>query len=87
VSVLVGVVTQQIECINSYSINMIKAFISHSSKQKVFALKLYNLIGRDFCYIDCYDFEPAYKSLDEIIRKIESCTVFVLLISRESLQS
>lgn len=66
---------------------MIKAFISHSSKQKVFALKLYNLIGRDFCYIDCYDFEPAYKSLDEIIRKIESCTVFVLLISRESLQS
>ena len=66
---------------------MIKAFISHSSKQKDFALKLYNLIGRDFCYIDCYDFEPAYKSLDEIYRKIEACTVFVLLISRDSLES
>ena len=66
---------------------MIKAFISHSSRQKDFAIKLYNLIGRDYCIIDCFDFEPAFKSIDEIYRKINACTIFVLLISRESLQS
>lgn len=66
---------------------MIKAFISHSSKQKDFATRLVNLIGRDLCLIDCYDFEPAYKSIDEIYRAIEKCTIFVLLISRDSLAS
>lgn len=66
---------------------MIKAFISHSSKQKDFATRLVNLIGRDLCLIDCYDFEPAYKSIDEIYRAIEKCTVFVLLLSRDSLAS
>lgn len=66
---------------------MIKAFISHSSRQKDFAIKLCNLIGRDFCIIDCYDFEPAFRSIDEIYKKIDDCTVFVLLISRESLKS
>lgn len=66
---------------------MIKAFISRCSKQKEFATRLVNMIGRDYCIIDCYDFEPAYKSIDEIYRAIENCTVFVLLISRESLSS
>lgn len=66
---------------------MIKAFISHSSKQKDFATRLVNLLGRDLCLIDCYDFEPAYKSIDEIYRAIEKCTVFVLLLSRDSLAS
>ena len=66
---------------------MIKAFISHSSAQKDFALKLVNLIGRDYCIIDSYDFQPAYKSIDEIYRKIEQCTIFVLLLSKESLES
>lgn len=66
---------------------MIKAFISHSSRQKEFATQLVNKIGRDYCIIDCYDFEPAYKSIDEIYRAIERCTVFVLLISRESMTS
>lgn len=66
---------------------MIKAFISYSRRQKDFATQLVNLIGRDFCIIDCYDFEPAYKSLDEVYRALEKCTVFVLLISQESLAS
>lgn len=66
---------------------MIKAFISHSSAQKDFAQKLVNLIGRDFCFIDCYDFQPAYRSIDEIYDKIENCTIFVLLLSKEALDS
>lgn len=66
---------------------MIKAFISHSSKQKSFALELVERLGRDYCIIDCYNFEPAYKTLDEIYRKIENSTVFVLLVSHDSLNS
>ena len=66
---------------------MIKAFISHSSKQKDFALELVNRLGRDYCKIDCYNFESAYKSINEIYRAIEESTIFVLLISRDSLGS
>lgn len=66
---------------------MIKAFISHSSAQKKFAIELVNSIGRDYCIIDCFDFKPAYKSIDEIYSAIDSCTIFVLLISREALES
>lgn len=66
---------------------MIKAFISHSSAQKDFARDLVNKIGRDYCIIDCFDFKPAYKSIDEIYKAIDFCTIFVLLISREALAS
>lgn len=66
---------------------MIKAFISHSSVQKAFVQDLVDVLGRNYCIVDCYNFEPAYKTLDEIYRKIDSSTVFVLLLSRESLQS
>lgn len=66
---------------------MIKAFISHSSKQKPFVHDLVEALGRDYCIVDCYNFEPAYKTLDEIYEKIEQSTVFVLLLSKESLDS
>lgn len=66
---------------------MIKAFISHSSAQKDFARELVERLGRDYCKIDCYNFNPAYKTVDEIYRNIEESTVFVLLISKESLSS
>lgn len=66
---------------------MIKAFISHSSKQKAFALELVERLGRDYCVIDCFDLQPAYKTIDEIYRVIEESTVFVLLVSRDSLES
>ncbi len=66
---------------------MIKAFISHSSKQKQFALDLVESLGRDYCMIDCYNFEPAFKSIDEIYKAIDTSTVFVLLISKEALSS
>lgn len=67
--------------------NMIKAFISHSSKQKTFALELVEQLGRDYCRIDCFDFQPAYKTVDEIYRAIDTSTVFVLLVSKDSLDS
>ncbi len=66
---------------------MIKAFISHSSKQKSFVIDLVETLGRDYCIVDCYNFEPAYKTLAEIYKKIDQSTVFVLLLSKESLGS
>lgn len=66
---------------------MIKAFISHSSKQKSFALELVERLGRNYCLIDCFDFQPAFKTIDEIYRAIDSSTVFVLLVSKDSLGS
>lgn len=60
---------------------MIKAFISHSSKQKEeFVEPLAELLGRDSCIIDAYDFESSYKSLDEIYRNIDKCSIFVFLV-------
>lgn len=65
---------------------MIKAFISHSSAQKEFVRNLVENLGRDFCIVDCYNFESAYRTINEIYKKIEQSTVFVLLLSRESLE-
>ena len=67
---------------------MIKAFISHSSKQKKdFVEPLVELLGRDSCIIDSYDFQAAYQSLDEIYKQIDKCSIFVFLVSKDSLES
>lgn len=62
-------------------------FISHSSKQKPFVEKLLEGLGKDKCIVDKYDFEPAYKTHDEIERCMDNCGLFVLLVSKESLAS
>lgn len=66
---------------------MVKAFISHSSAQKEFAKRLAEEVGRDFCYLDCYDFRAGNLSRDEIKDKIAGSSIFVLLISKEALAS
>ena len=66
---------------------MIKAFISHSSEQKEFVTNLVETLGRDYCIVDCYNFNSAFQTIDEIYRKIEQSTVFVLLLSKASLNS
>lgn len=62
-------------------------FISHSSKQKPYVEKLVAELGKDKCIVDKYDFEPAYKTHDEIERCLDCCALFVLLLSKESLKS
>ena len=67
---------------------MIKAFISHSSKQKKeFVEPLVELLGRDSCIIDCYDFQAAYETLELIYSQMDKCSIFVFLVSKESLES
>lgn len=67
---------------------MIKAFISHSSKQKKdFVEPLVELLGRDSCIIDCYDFQAGYETLEQIYNQMEKCSILVFLVSNESLES
>lgn len=67
---------------------MIKAFISHSSKQKKnFVEPLVELLGRDSCIIDSYDFQAAYESIEQIYSCIDKCSIFVFLVSKDSLES
>ena len=67
---------------------MIKAFISHSSKQKKdFVEPLVELLGRDSCVIDCYDFQAAYETLGQIYLQMDKCSIFVFLVSKDSLES
>ena len=62
--------------------------LAFSTVRSILAIsKLVNLLGRDYCKIDCYNFESAYKSINEIYEAIDSSTIFVLLISQASLKS
>lgn len=48
---------------------MIKAFISHSSEQKQFVLNLVETLGRDYCIVDCYNFNSAYQTINQYFGK------------------
>lgn len=63
-------------------------FISHSSRDKVkYANPIVEIVGRDQCIVDAYDFEPAYKTWEEVVRNISRSSIFVFLASRKSLES
>ncbi len=66
---------------------MIKAFISHSSAQKSFVRELEQAIGLDNCIVDERTFESGKLIIDEIIKSINKCDIFVFLISKEALVS
>lgn len=66
---------------------MIKAFISHSSAQKSFVRELEQAIGLDSCIVDERTFESGKLIIDEIIKSINKCDIFVFLISKEALAS
>lgn len=64
-----------------------KAFISHRSTHKDFVRKIVDTVKRDNCIVDEFDFYPARKTMDEIIRTLEHAPIFVLLISKDALDS
>lgn len=63
------------------------AFISHRSTHKDFVRKIVDTIKRDNCIVDEFDFYPAAKTMDEIVRNLNNAPIFVLLISRDALES
>lgn len=64
-----------------------KAFISHSWAQKDFVNKIADYIGRDKCIVDDHDFEKTRSIKDQILQNIDSCQLYVLVLSPEALQS
>jgi TIR domain. len=66
---------------------MVKAFISHSSAQKTFVRTLEQAIGLDNCVVDDRTFESGKLIIEEIVKAINKCEIFVFLISDEALNS
>ena len=67
---------------------MIKAFLSHSSKDKIFYVrKVADWLGKDNIIYDEFTFEEGEKSLDEIIKGLEKTEIFVLFLSENALMS
>ena len=63
-----------------------KAFLSHSSKDKSFVEKVAQYLGSALCEYDQYTFE--YKLTSQAIRDaFARCNVFVLFLSENSIQS
>lgn len=63
------------------------AFISHRSTYKDFVRKIVDTVKRDNCVVDEFDFYPATKTMDEIVRNLNHAPIFVLLISKDALES
>ena len=67
---------------------MIKAFLSHSSKDKdSYVRRVAKHLGKDNIIYDEFTFEEGEKPLDEIIKGLEKSEIFVLFISNNALNS
>lgn len=64
-----------------------KAFLSHSSKQKDYVEQVASILGKDKVNYDSWSFDAGGKTLDEIYTGIENSGVFVFFISTDSLSS
>ena len=59
------------------------AFISHRSTHKDFVRKIVDTVKRDNCIVDEFDFYPATKTVNEIVRNLNFAPIFVLLICNQ----
>lgn len=66
---------------------MSKAFLSHSSRDKILVEKIAEKLGEKRCVYDKFSFEAGMKTLDEIIRTLDETDLFVIFISDSSLES
>lgn len=64
-----------------------KAFLSHSSKDKVLVQKVAEGLSKQHCTYDTFSFEEGAKTGNEIAKNIQNNALFVFFISQNSLQS
>ena len=64
-----------------------KAFLSHSSKQKFYVEQVAKILKKENIFYDSWTFEEGSKTIEEIYSQIEKSGLFVLFISKESLES
>lgn len=67
---------------------MIKAFLSHSTSDKERYVRIVaSQLGEDNCVYDEYTFDFGLQSIEEIIRGLEVCQLFVVFLSSEAFGS
>ena len=66
---------------------MLKAFLSHSSKQKGYVEIVAKHLGKSNIIYDKWTFEEGNKTIDEIFQGLSETGIFVLFISNEALES
>ena len=66
---------------------MAKAFLSHSSKDKILVEKIAIQLGKNNCHYDKFTFDAGNLTLDEIFKGLSDTDVFVLFISKTALES
>ena len=66
---------------------MLKAFLSHSSKQKGYVEIVAEQLGKSNIVFDKWTFEEGNRTIDEIFQGLKETEVFVLFISDEALDS
>lgn len=64
-----------------------KAFLSHSSHDKAFVTQVYEHLGAAQAHLDSVTFEKARLNTDAIHRALSDCEIFVLFLSKDSLES
>jgi len=66
---------------------MNRAFLSHSSMDKILVERIASNLGKSSCVFDSYEFENGLPILDEILLGLKSTELFVIFISNNSLNS
>lgn len=64
-----------------------RAFLSHQSRYKDLVIEVADLLGRDKCILDIYNFETGKNFSDLIKQHLDASDVFVLFLSKEALES
>ena len=64
-----------------------RAFLSHSSKDKILVEAVARKLGNKYCVYDTFTFEEGQKNLDEIKKGLEDTDLFVIFLSNDSLKS
>ena len=64
-----------------------KAFLSHSSKDKQFVEAVAKELGRQYCIVDNQAFRTGKEFKDSIVNAFDESSVFVLFASSESMAS
>lgn len=74
-------------CNMIFLICMVRAFLSHSSKDKGYVRMVAKALGKENVVYDEWSFESGSKTIEEIYQWIDASGVFVFFISNSSLES
>jgi tetratricopeptide (TPR) repeat protein len=68
-------------------VKKVRAFLSHSSKDKDFVRSVANQLGRQFCVFDVFEFQTGEEFRISIRESLKKSSIFVLFASKNSINS